>query len=141
DFGVRIREIGPFGHERRWAHDAAGNVVRYHDFDGGKRSYEYTSWNLLSQKTNALGHSVSYRYTAHEKVAAVTDPGGTLSEYVYDRKDRLVEVRRHGVVRERYRYDAADNLIEKQAGDGKTRITYDIGPGNLRRCRKFASGD
>jgi RHS repeat-associated protein len=71
----------------------------------------------------------------------VTDPGGNLTAYDYDLKDRIIRVRRHGVVREEYVYDKADNLLAKKDGQGRTLLTFTIGPGNLTTAVKLASGE
>ncbi len=42
---------------------------------------------------------------------------------------------------EEYRYDQADNLIEKRNGKGETLLTFEIGPGNLKKVRRLASGE
>ena len=87
------------------------------------------------------GKTTSYRYSPYGWITSVTDPGGTESEYVYDQKDRLVEARRHGRVREQYVYDKAANIIEKKDGQGRTPVTWEIGPGNLDTVRCLASGE
>ena len=140
DFGTLVKEVGPYGHERLWSHDAVGNVLRYHDYDGCRTANEYISWNHLRQTTDPMGHAVAYQYTANEKIAAVRDPGSLLHERGYDRKDRLVEIRRNGALRERRRYDAADNLVEMTAADGRRLVQIEIGPGNRPKQKRFGSG-
>ena len=87
------------------------------------------------------GNTTTYRYSPYAWITRVTDPGYTESEYVYDQKDRLVEVRRHGRVREQYVYDKAANIIEKKDGQGRTLVTWEVGPGNLDTVRCLASGE
>src|SRR5262249_47357545 len=83
----------------------------------------------------------SYEHSVQGLLAKVTDPGGTVTEYGYDLNEKLVEVRRQGRVRETYRRDKAGNIIEKRDANGRTLVTWAIGPGNLERVRILASGE
>ena len=139
--GLLIKENDPAGRSRKYTYDKNGNVRHYKDYEGSEFTNEYFSWNLKASETDPLGHTVSYEYTATEKIAAVVDPGGTRSEYRYDLKDRLTHVYRHGVLKEEYRYDKADNLIEKLDGEGNTLLSFEIGPNNLKKVRRLASGE
>ena len=79
------------------------------------------------------------QYTRTQKLSALKDRGGSISQYEHDLKDRLVRIRRHGVVKEQYRYDQADNLIEKLDGSGVPLISIEVGPGDLKKCKRLAS--
>jgi RHS repeat-associated protein len=141
DFGTLVRELAVDGSSRKRHYDACGNVLRYHDRDCNTRTYEYTSWNLQSRRSDPLGGSVALTYTPSERVATVVDQEGTRSEYAYDLKDRLIRVTRHGQAREEYRYDAADNFIEKLDGQGNRMLVCEFGKNNLRTSRQLASGE
>src|SRR5450631_416528 len=139
--GLPIREERSDGKTRRWAFDSNAYYRWYTDFDGKTRRFEYTSWNHLHREISPLGSVTEYTYTKSEKVASIVDPLGTRHDYAYDPKYRLTEVRRHERVRERYKYDAADNLIEKVDAQGRPLLTFSIGPGNVMKQRRLASGD
>jgi RHS repeat-associated protein len=134
--GCPLANVAP-GHVERWKFDPNGNLVEHHDRDGAVYRYTYTSWNLLQKETNPEGRSISYEYSPQALVTRVSDAGGTVSEYAYDQKERLVEVRRHGRVREQYVYDAAENVIAKKNGQGRTLVTWEVGPGNLDKARRL----
>lgn len=140
-FGLLVKEIGPENTIRRWNYDANGNVQRFIDRDGGQYQYEYTSWNLLSLSVDPLGRKIAITYNSSEDITSFLDPGGTKSEYHYDLKDRLIEIYRHGTLKEQYGYDAADNLIEKRDANGNPLLSFEIGPGNLKKVRHLASGE
>jgi RHS repeat-associated protein len=139
-FGKLIREGGPEGSSRRRLYDSNGNLHRITDRDGSQYTYEHSSWNLRTEFVDPLGAAVTLKHTATEKLSSLTDRGGAVSEYEYDLKDRLIRIRRHNLVKEEYRYDAADNLIEKLDGEKQPLLTFEIGPGNLRKTRQLASG-
>jgi RHS repeat-associated protein len=141
DFGLLVREHGPAGRPRSWSYDAAGNVHRYHDHDGGTYTQEFSSWSLLASQTDPNGYAIAFRHNTSQFITAVTDPGGTRSEYAYDLKDRLCRVYRHGVLKEEYLYDLADNLVEKRDGNGNTLLSLEVGPRNLKAVRRLASGE
>ncbi len=140
-FGHLVKEIGPEKTFRRWNYDANGNVQRYIDRDGSQYYFEYTSWNLLSHTLDPLDRRIAYSYNPSEKITSIVDPGGTRSEYYYDLKDRLIEIRRNGIIKEKYHYDLADNLIEKIDSKGQALLSFEIGPGNLKKARHLASGE
>ncbi len=140
DFGKLVKEGGPDGTARRWLYDRNGNIARVTDCDGSQYVYKHASWNLRTAAFNPLGSAVAFKYAKTEKLFAMKDRGGATSEYEHDLKDRLVCIRRHGVVKEQYRYDQADNLIEKLNGDGQPLLSIEIGPGNLRKSKRLASG-
>jgi len=140
DFGNLIKEGGPDGTARRRLYDGNGNVVRITDCDGSQYNYKIASWDLRHASVNPLGGALAFKYTKTQKLSAMKDRGGSVTEYEHDLKDRLVCVRRHGVVKERYRYDNADNLIEKLDGNGLPLLSMEIGPGNLTKAKRLASG-
>ena len=138
--GVLVEPKAPEVAERKRC-DPCGNLNEHRDQDGSVYRYAYMSWNLLEKEIDPLGNATTYRYSPYAWTTRVTDPGYTESEYVYDQKDRLVEVRRHGLVREQYVYDKADNIIEKKDGQGRSLVTWEVGPGNLHVIRCLASGE
>lgn len=140
-FGHLVKEIGPEKTIRRWNYDANGNIQRFIDRDGSQYQFEYSSWNLLKHSIDPLGRRLSFAYNSSEKITSLIDPGGTESEYRYDLKDRLIEIRRHGILKETYGYDLADNLIEKRDSEGHNLLSFEIGPGNLKKARHLASGE
>ena len=140
DFGNLIKEGGPDGTSRRRLYDGNGNVVRITDCDGSQYIHKIASWDLRHASVNPLGGALAFRYTKTQKLSAMKDRGGSVTEYEHDLKDRLVYIHRHGVVRERYRYDNADNLIEKLDGNGLPILSMEIGPGNLTKSKRLASG-
>jgi len=140
DFGNLIKEGGPDGTVRRRLYDGNGNVVRITDCDGSQYNYTIASWDLRHASVNPLGAALAFKYTKTQKLSAMKDRGGSVSEYEHDLKDRLACIRRHGVVKERYRYDNADNLIEKLDGNGLPLLSMEIGPGNLTKSKRLASG-
>jgi RHS repeat-associated protein len=138
--GVHIRSEAPEVAERK-RYDPCGNLTEHRDRDGSAYRYAYTSWSLLEKEIDPLGNITTYRYSPYAWTTHVTDPRHTETEYVYDRKDRLTEVHRHGRLREQYIYDKATNIIEKKDGQGRTLVTWEIGPGNLDTVRCLASGE
>jgi len=140
DFGNLTKQGGPDGTVRRWLYDANGNVSRITDCEGSQYNMKHASWNLRTTIVGPLGGALSFSYGKTEKVRAVRDCGGAVSEYEHDLKDRLICLRRHGVVRERYRYDNADNLVEKLDSNGLSLMSLEIGPGNLTKAKRLASG-
>src|SRR5215469_9053045 len=141
DFGRLVKEGGPDGTFRRWLYDGNGNILRITDRDSSQYRYKYASWDLRTIATNPLGSVIGFQYTRTQKLRALRDRGGSISEYEHDLKGRLVCIRRHGVVKERYRYDNADNLVEKLDGQGMPLLTFEVGPGNVRKTRHLASGE
>jgi RHS repeat-associated protein len=140
DFGKLVKQGGPNGTARRWLYDRNGNVVRITDCDGSLYTYKVASWDLRQAIINPLAGAINFKYTRTQKLSAMKDRGGSISEYEHDLKDRLVCVRRHGVVKEQYRYDNADNVIEKLDGKGLPLLSMEIGPGNLTKSKRLASG-
>jgi RHS repeat-associated protein len=140
DYGRTLEQTGPRFSER-WKYDPNGNLVEHQDRDGSLYRFVYSSWNALHQQIDPLGHATCFDYTRQGQVARVTDPGGTVSEFTYDLKDRLREVRRDGRLCESFRHDAAGNIVEKKDGQGRTLLTFEIGPGNLDKVRRLASGE
>lgn len=135
-------EQGPSAPLERWKYDPNGNLAEHQDRDGAVYRYVYRSWNALHQEVDPLGHTTVYHHSASQGlVNGVQDPGGTVTEYAYDLKDRLVEVRRHGRVRERYGYDAAANIVDKKDGQGRTLVTWKVGPATLDVQRRLGSGE
>ena len=141
ELGLHMREIGPQPKQRCWTYDASGNRVAYRDRDGGKYQYEYTSWDFRSRERDPLGNEVAYRYTRSGKISAVIDPGGTVHDFVYDLKDRITGVLCDGVLIEEYKYDNSNNLVQKLNGRGEVLLSFEIGPGNLKKTRRLASGE
>ena len=114
--------------------------MRITDRDNSQYVYKYASWDLRTAAINPLENTLAFQYTRTQKLSALKDRGGSISQYEHDLKDRLVRIRLHGVVKEQYRYDNADNLIEKLDGKGQPLLSIEIGPGNLRKSKRLASG-
>ena len=139
--GKLVAQHDEAGRERTWTYDASGNLESYCDFDGGVWHYDYGAWHLLCAVTTPIGATTKFTYTTNERTASCVDSGNAISEYGYDLADRLIEVRRHGAVRETYQRDLAGNLIAKRGGDGRLLLEREIGPGNLLKRRRLASGE
>lgn len=139
--GRKLNEIDSAGQNESWRYDAEGRVTEHSDADGSVDRYRYGSWKCLASHVSPLGAETSFAYTPREYLTRITDPLGTISEYLFDHRDQVSEVRYDGQVEERYRYDVAGNLIEKSDADGKVLLSYDIGPGNLDKVRRLASGE
>jgi RHS repeat-associated protein len=137
----RLMEQGPPGQMALWKYDPNGNLAEHRDRDGAVYRYNYKSWNGLHREIDPLGRTTVFEQSCQGFVNRVTDPGGTVTEYAYDLKDRLVEVRRHGRVRERYGYDATANIVEKTDGQGRTLVTWEVGPASLDIRRLLACGE
>jgi len=135
-----LERTGP-NFAERWQYDPYGNLIEHRDREGSVSRFVFGSWNSLKQEIDPLGHVTKYEHTTQGLVSRVTDPGGTVTEYVYDLCDKLVEVRRLGRARESYRRDKAGNIIAKKDSQGRTMLTWEIGPGNLDKVRAFASGE
>jgi RHS repeat-associated protein len=140
DFNRPLEHAGPRFVER-WKYDANGNLIEHRDRDGSVFRSVYTSWNALSEQLDPLGNLTAFDHTVQGLVAKVTDPDGTVTEYGYDFNENLVEVRSQGRVRETYGRDKAGNIIEKRDANGRTLVTWEIGPANLDRVRLLASGE
>jgi RHS repeat-associated protein len=135
-----LEQTGP-NFTERWQYDPYGNLIEHRDREGSVSRYVFGSWNSLKQEIDPLGHVTKYEHTTQGSVAKVVDPGGTVTEYGYDLCERLIEVRRQGKVRETYRRDKAGNIIGKKDAQGKSLVTWEIGPGNLDAVRVLASGE
>ena len=140
DQGRPVQKGEP-GHIERWKYEPNGNLAEHHDRDGAVYRYIYRSWNALHQEIDPLGHATVFSQSSQGFVNRVEDPGGTITEYGYDLKDRLVEVRSLGRVQERYGYDAAANIVEKTDGQGRTLVTWEVGPATLDVVRRLGSGE
>ena len=138
--GVLIEPKAPKIAEWR-RYDPCGNLTEHRDPDGSVYRYAYTSWNLTEKEIDPLGNTTTYSYSPYAWTTHVTDPGYTENEYVYDQKDRLVEVRLLGRTEEQYVYDKAASIVERKDGQGRTLVTWEIGPGNLDAVRCLASGE
>jgi RHS repeat-associated protein len=140
-FGKLVRQYDLFGRVRSWDYDPAGTVARHIDFDGSVWHFDHGRWHLLREERDPNGAVTRYEHTTNGRVASCTDAGGTRSEYQYDAKDNLLEIRRNGRTREWYSRDQAGNLIAKQAADGRTIISVEVGPGNLPIGKLTRAGD
>ncbi|HET9959034.1 MAG TPA: RHS repeat-associated core domain-containing protein [Polyangiaceae bacterium] len=118
-YGRRTLEIDALGRSRKWSYDAAGNEVMRSDREGRLYQQRFTSFRLLAERVDPLGHSTSYSYDPHGRLTRITDPLGTTTEYAYDKRDRLVRVTRLGSVREEYVRDKHGLVLEKR-GKGST---------------------
>ncbi len=125
----------------RWKYDANGNVSEHQDRDGSAYRFVYKSWNARSQSIDPLGNVTSFDFNVQGHVAKVTDPGGTVTEYGYDLRDLLVDVHQNGLLRETYLRDRAGNVVQKVDNQGRTLVTWEVGPGNLDKCCILDSGD
>jgi RHS repeat-associated protein len=129
------------GAVRRFQYDAEGNVIAEQDAGGNWTRSAYSSWNLLSQRTSALGHATRYEHTHRGEWHAVIDPNGNRTEYVRDKLHRVVEIHRYGRVYRRYIRDAHDAVAEEQDDSGNTLIQYEAGPHGLPVAATLASGE
>jgi RHS repeat-associated protein len=135
-----VEYTGPSFSER-WKYDPNGNLIEHQDRDGRVSRAVYGSWNALRQQIDPLGQVTKFEHTPQGQVAKVTDPGGTVTEYHYDLKEQLVEVRQQTGNHETYLRDRASNIVEKKGTDGRTLVTWEVGPGNLDKIRIQASGE
>jgi RHS repeat-associated protein len=129
------------GTVRRFEYDAEGNVIAEQDTGGSWTRSAYSSWNLLSQRTSALGHATRYEHTHRGEWHALIDPNGNRTEYVRDPLHRVIEIRRYGGVYRRYIRDAHDGVAEEQDASGNTLIKYEAGPHGLPVAATLASGE
>jgi RHS repeat-associated protein len=129
------------GAVRRFQYDAEGNVIAEQDGGGNWTRSAYSSWNLLSQRTSALGHTTRYEHTHRGEWHALIDANGNRTEYVRDPLHRVVEIRRYGRVYRRYVRDAHDGVAEEQDASGNTLIAYEAGPHGLPVAATLASGE
>ncbi|WP_416269476.1 RHS repeat-associated core domain-containing protein (plasmid) [Burkholderia cepacia] len=141
DAGQMILRTDVHGNFERFAYDAAGNLLRWHDKDGREHSYTLASWKLRGSTTDPLGHTIHYRYSPRREIEAIVDASGNESTYTYDLKNRLTSVTRHGRLRESYVYDVGDRLIEKRDDAGDTLLYLEVGRNGLYSSRKLSSGE
>lgn len=125
----------------RWKYDANGNLIEHQDRDGSVYRFVYKSWNGCSQSIDPLGNVTSFDFNVQGLVAKVTDPGGTVTAYRYDLRDLLIEVHRNGELREIYLRDRAGNIVQKVDNQGRTLVTWEVGPGNLDKTDVLDSGE
>jgi RHS repeat-associated protein len=140
DFG-QFLEITTPRFKERWKYDANGNLIEHQDRDGSVYRFVCKSWNARSQSIDPLGHATSFDFNVQGLVAKVTDPGGTVTDYRYDLRDLLVEVHRNGQLRETYLRDRAGNVVQKVDNQGRTLVTWEVGPGNLDKTDILDSGE
>jgi RHS repeat-associated protein len=138
--GRKTREVDVLGRERRWTYDETGNLVAMRDRDGRVTSWATTSWNLVGERRDPLGHAIQYQHSSIEKIVGVTDPLGNVTRYEHDLKGRLVRVKRSGRVRDEYVYDEGDHFVEKRDGDGAVLFTNQPHANHFVKERRLASG-
>jgi RHS repeat-associated protein len=125
----------------RWKYDPNGNEIEHQDRDGSLWKATFGSWNCLRERIDPLGHITSFENSASGLFTRIIDPGGACLEYDYDYNDRVVQVRRQGEVFERYVRDPAGNVIARMDARSLTTVEWEIGPGNVDRCRTLRSGE
>lgn len=140
DFG-QFLEITTSRFVERWKYDANGNLIEHQDRAGSVYRFAYKSWNARSHSIDPLGNVTSFEFNVQGLLAKVTDPGGTVTDYGYDLRDLLVEVRQNGKLRETYLRDAAGNVIQKMDNQGRTLLTWEVGPGNIDKSDTLNSGE
>lgn len=99
--------------------DAAGDLLRIVDADGGVTTYGYDAAHRLTAASYPDGSSQAYAYDAVGNRLALTE-GGLTIESSYDAGDRLL---RAGPVT--YEWDAGGSLVARQGAAGVTRYAYD----------------
>jgi RHS repeat-associated protein len=139
--GVLIRYTDPAGATQHWLYDPNQNVRRWIDAEGGAWNYKYTSWNLLAEASDPLGHITKYAYSSTEKTTRIVDPRDTITELQYDLNHRLIARLRHDAVKEQYRYRASATPVEKTDSTGRTLFAAELGTGSLPQSIRFASGE
>lgn len=139
--GRLTEETGGGTGGQAWTYDAEGRLVEHRNRNGATRHFRNSSWNLLAEETNPLGHKTAFKYSIRGELTALTDPGGTVTELHRDQKERIVKVTRHGAVREQYRWDSGDNLTEKLDADGRSLVRFEIDKNGLVAARHLASGE
>jgi RHS repeat-associated protein len=140
DFG-HFLEIKTARFAERWKYDRNGNLIEHQDRDGSVYRRAYKSWNACNQVIDPLGNVTSVDVNVQGLVVKVTDPGGTVTEYRYDLRDLLVEVHLNGTLREKYLRDQGGNIIQKVDNQGRTLVTWEVGPGNLDKTEILNSGE
>lgn len=139
--GRMVEETGGGTGGQSWSYDPEGRLTEHRNRNGAVRQFRNSSWNLLAEETNPLGHKIAYTYTIRGEPRTVQDAGGTVTELQRDTKERITSVTRHGVVREHYRWDNADNLVEKLDGAGQPLLKFDLARNGLVSARHLASGE
>lgn len=154
DSGRVVAQRDALNHQSSFAYDAGGQATTFTDARGHKWVDQYSD-NVLTSRTDPLGHVTTYAYDGDLNVSAVTTPNGntTLMDYdadgnmvdrtspapygyeevwTYNGLDEPVSFRDRRGSTTRYTYDGRGNLLKVTAADGtSTSNSYDATTGAL----------
>ena len=114
----------------RYEYDAAGNLRRQVDPDGGSVTYSYDAANRQTRATGTDGTVVDFGYDDAGRLVERTHPNGTRADLSYDDAGQvlLVDWTRSGggtVSSTAYIYDDAGNRTRITDGRGLSQFSYD----------------
>ncbi|MFV8750293.1 RHS repeat-associated core domain-containing protein [Nannocystaceae bacterium ST9] len=139
--GRKLLEVDALGRTRRWQYDAAGNLIAQADRDGQVRAWTTTSWNLIGQRIDPLGHVTRHHWSTIEQMIALSDPLGNTTHWGYDKGERLTQVWRGDRLRDVYEYDLGDHFVGKYDGEGRLIFrNAEFHANHFVRRRELASG-
>lgn len=125
--------------DRRWAYDAAGNMLGYAETVAGKTKSVAMTYDAAGRMTSMKGPNggvISRTFDETNHLAAVIDPTGKRTTFQYDALGRLTEMTDPALDSTKIEYDAMGNVAKVIAANGAvTRHEYD------RAGRRVATHD
>ncbi len=160
--GQVVSQTNAMAQKSSFAYDTTNHITTFTDARGHKWTDQY-SGNVLTKRTDPLGHVTSYAYDANQNISAVTNPNGntTLMDYdgfgnlldrtspspynyeetwTYNALNKPLTYKDRRGLTTKYAYDSRGNLLKVTAPDGTSvSSTYDATTGALR-SQTTASG-
>ncbi len=128
--GQLVREIDPEGGETRFEYDVNGNRTAVVDSVGNRTEFHYNALDRVDYEIDPLGKVTDYDYDAEGNRTKIVDRNGRQRTFEYDRVGRLVEETwwDAGVPIQSisYVYDSIGNLSSIADSDSAYTYTYDV---------------
>jgi len=114
------------GKQSSFEYDAAGNVVKATNRNGGTSHYHYDSMGRVVKEIDPDGNPTSYTYDAMGNPLSYTDGMGRTTSYTYNALGQELTVKDASNAVTQYRYDANGQLVkETNAIGNSTWYEYD----------------
>ncbi|RFM30557.1 RHS repeat-associated core domain-containing protein [Deminuibacter soli] len=127
----------PNGGVWQYTYDEAGNLVEQTNAAGGTILYTYTH-GLLSQITNAGGHTTQLRYNSRYALSEIILPDNGRVRYSYDTLGRCTQLEDMYGNHQLRKYDFNGHLIEIRDPDGNVQhLQYDAMGNTVRAWDKL----
>ena len=134
-FGQTLRLVDAVGRTVQFQYDAALNVTRAVQPDGGATRLEYDSRGNPVRVIDALGHSLNLGYTHDSSLDWVADARGQRTDFSYDLKGNLTDITYADGSTRAYAYNALGDLTSARNGRQQT-VQYGVdGLGRLTQLR------